>query len=204
MRQICVLFASLLLATALCLPASAATVQFVGSGSLTDGSHYIGPYQLNVDGRDVPAMCFDFQHTVSAGQTWEAQLLALTGLGGAYFTGVTDYQARYEEEAWLYSQLVGTSDAQARIGIQHAAWMLFTLAATEGGAGPWMAAAAAARAAGFPGLNLADYRVVVPLPDGPQVQGFLIAAPPAAVPEPSSFFLAGCGMLLVALFKRRR
>ncbi|MBI5280422.1 MAG: hypothetical protein HY858_01980 [Candidatus Solibacter usitatus] len=205
MRKLINTLAPLVMALAILSPVWAASVRFEGVSGVTDGTYSVSPYRIKVDGADFPALCYDFQHSVSGGQTWQANLLTLTDLSLAYFTGVAGYQEKYAEEMWLYSQLMTASDDAARVGIQHAAWLLFTPGAPSSGAAAWLAAAAAARLAGFPGVDLSTYRVVNSLPGAPQVQGFIIGGfPPASIPEPAPYVATGAGLVLLAVWKRRR
>ncbi|MBI5085480.1 MAG: PEP-CTERM sorting domain-containing protein [Acidobacteria bacterium] len=205
MRKYLFTLAPFILAVGMLSPARAASIRFEAVSGVTDGTYNIGPYRIQVDGVEFQAMCYDFQHSVSGGQTWQANLLTLTDLSLAYFTGVPGYQEKYAEEMWLYSQLLTANSATARVGIQHAAWLLFTPSAPSAGATAWLSAATAARLAGFPGIDLSTYRVVNSLPGAPLVQGFIIGGfPPASVPEPAPYVATGAGLVLLAVWKRRR
>lgn len=189
---------------ALFLPASAATVTFLGSDGLNDGAYVVGPYRLRINGIEYQAMCYDFDHHVSVNQTWQADLHEFSDLSAAYYGSTPGARSRYEMEAWLFSQIILASAPADRIAIQHAAWSLFSGKAPAQGAAAWLAAASANEAAGSPGLNLGTFRVVnSPAGANPQVQGFIVNGFPATpVPEPITLGLAGSA--LVALFLVRR
>lgn len=185
-------------------PVHAATVTYLGSDGLTDGSHYVGPYRLRIDGVDHLALCYDFAHTVFPNQTWQADLHEFGNLSQAYYASLPGAADQYQMEAWLFDQLLNTKSSADRIAIQHAAWSLFSSTAPNKGAAPWLAAAAASLAAGSPGLDLATFRVVNSVAGASsQVQGFLVSGYPGSpVPEPVTMGLAGAALAAFFLLRR--
>jgi hypothetical protein len=195
----------LILATAGWAPA--ATVQFGGlTDGLNDGSHYISPFRLTIDGKAYLAMCYDLTHTVVPGDLWQANLLTARQLDRAYFAGEADAEGRYLQVIWLYAELMKTASASDRAGIQHAAWGLFASSAPTAGAGAWTAAAGAARLAGFPGIDFSTFRVVNSIPGGPVKQGFIVGgfAAAAEVPEPGTWQCCGIALLAAGISRLRR
>ncbi|MBI4889576.1 MAG: hypothetical protein HY821_03055 [Acidobacteria bacterium] len=193
-----------LCATALILsPAHAATITFAGSDGVNDGSYSVGPYRLIINGTERLAMCYDFLHTVSPGQNWDAALYQMDNLSAAYYGTGTGALDKYRDAAWLLAQLLAATSAEDRIAIQHAAWSLFAPSAPSAGATSWLKAAEAAHNNGYPGIDFTDYRVVSSMPGDPQVQGFLVRGFAAvAVPEPESLMLVAAGLLILGLAGR--
>ena len=189
----------------LACPVQAATVTYLGADGLSDGAHLVGPYRLSIDGIEYTALCYDFDHYVSPGQTWQANLYLFSDLSSAYYASTPGAAAKYEDAAWLLDQILLTPEPADRIGIQHAVWSLFSSAAPTQGSAPWLSAAAAGRAAGNPGLDLGTFRVVNSLPGAnPQVQGFIVTGfPGSPVPEPATTALTCTALLAVGLARRR-
>ncbi len=79
----------------------------------------IGPYNLTLNGtQSLQLFCMNDQNFIQTGESWSVNVV-----NGATFAGsalnTTGFQ--YEEEAYIYSQLVG-SDAAT---VQHALWQIF-------------------------------------------------------------------------------
>lgn len=112
-------------------PAFAASVNvtLVSAGPANDGVDFVLPYQLDINGVQTDADCYDFFDMLQVGDEWLADELTLSqaaqsGIfsGAAYNHGTTAL-ANYEEVAWLSSQ--STLDNQAQIDLQHDLWNVF-------------------------------------------------------------------------------
>jgi len=185
------------------LPAHAAIIRFEGNDGVNDGQYSVGPYRLVIDGKAYLGMCYDFNHSVSLNQSWEADLLTYDDLSKAYFASQPDARDRYEEGAWLLTTLLASSAATDRIGIQHAAWSLFSNSAPKQGASIWTNGAHQAREQGLPGIDLGTIRIINTPQGSAPVQGFLVAGFEAApAPEPGTIGLIGCGLAGLGLLRR--
>ena len=178
-------------------PISRVTLLDAGAPPVYDGANYVGPYTIELNGRDVPALCIDFADDSSVGDEWDVYVNALDrSLAKAYHPLA---RVKYEEEAYLYSMSV-RPDAD-RIGIQHAAWAIFyqEYAADRDGAG-WMERAEANYGSVDPGRF--EILSGVQAQAGARKQEFLIGT---AVPEPRLLqLLVGLATIGLALLGRRR
>ncbi len=150
-------------------------------------------------------MCYDLRNNVSVGQVWQANLLTIDDLGGAYYFGQGDADGKYRKAGWYYSELMKVSDTASRIGIQNAAWLLFDSTAPTGGAAPWQAAALAASRNGYPSVDFTTLRFIESATGKARVQGLLVGGFPSSsseVPEPSTWIALAAGLGLVILSRR--
>jgi hypothetical protein len=121
------------------LQASAASIDIASPGNLsatqsyvTSGGVFIGPYTLDINGTTSLALCVDYEHWSEVGVPWESfqTPIAATGMNNTYV-----YQANaknpnvdaitfqiYEEEAFLYRQIVSNLLPGDRTAMQEAAW----------------------------------------------------------------------------------
>jgi hypothetical protein len=183
----------------------------VSVNGVNDGTDYAGPYTILIDGTRFQSMCYDLADMIYVGEVWQANLLALDNLSASYFSNQPGYVASYQKQAWLFTQLLGTSIAATMIDIQHAAWSTFDTSLFPGdtGAATWRQAAQNAYSSGFPGLDLRGFRVVE-APGQPRVQGLIvrgfsnvIVPNTGGTPEPRTDLLLGTGILLLAFVPRR-
>ena len=87
----------------------------------SDGSQYVGPYTLRIDGHDVPVLCIDYRDQTKPGEEWSAYVTNLQGdLRNTYHPNKL---IQYEEAAYLFTLI--TEPGADRVAIQHAAWALF-------------------------------------------------------------------------------
>ncbi len=101
-------------------PLTRVTLVDPGNPSMDDGSYYVGPYTLNVDGRNVAALCIDFSDDVQVGDHWTAYVSSLRGdLADTYHP---DEPLEYEEEAYIYTRII--QPEADRVDLQHAAWSI--------------------------------------------------------------------------------
>lgn len=108
---------SLSLFAAATLAASATiTIVDVGASPVSDGTYYVGLYDISVNGIVTPALCVDVQDNSYVGQQWIATITQ-----GSPTDSVIEL-----EEMWLFAEdkSLSPTDATDRINIQHAAWNL--------------------------------------------------------------------------------
>jgi hypothetical protein len=101
------------LATAL----QAATINCINAPTgVTDGSYYVLPYSLTIDGKSQTVTCFDFTNDVNGGDTFQASILSLSQASSSgFFTAA--YTATYERVALLSARTYNNTDQQ--VGLQH-------------------------------------------------------------------------------------
>ncbi len=106
--------------TLVAAPITRVTLIDAGRPLAYDGTHYVGPYTLEINGREMPVLCIDLQDESFLGEQWDADLTPIEAdLGGTYHP---DGLLAYEQEAYLYSLI--TQPGADRIDIQHAAWAI--------------------------------------------------------------------------------
>ena len=171
------------------------------------------PYTLGISGITGPidAMCDDYTHGGSIGESWQANI---TNLGSNNLT-LTRFGheeaalglAFYREAGWILLQTVVTpSSAYQDMNI--AVWHIFDSAVplTPGAQG-WLDAAMAEAALGYPGVPFNDVSIITPVdqydPNLNHPQEFLTIDPrlQSSTPEPGTLLLLGTG--LVGLWKRK-
>ncbi len=208
------LFLSTLFAASTTLAASAGPIQvtLVDAGSpaviapsvTIDGSTidnvYIGPYTLGINGQDVAAMCIDFNIVSVVGTTYSANVTTVGSSNLSNTYSPAEGQV-YEEEAYLFSQIVQAS--ANRTAIQEAAWDITAYDITNTSYSSQIADnsyidAALANYSHMSGL----YDVISDTTKGGEQE--FIVDPSAVTPEPSSFvLLLGPALLMGAEAVRR-
>ncbi len=188
---------SIFLLAAAALSATPVTTQIklVNAGSLLvdDGSYYVGPYTVSMNGQNYAALCVDFLHQSSVGDSWTAYVNTSSDYSKVYRL---DNPLLYAEEAYLYNLI--TKPNADRIDIQHAAWNI-----TD----PNYHINSAAQAfvqqaqANFASVNMAGFQVLSA--KDCNEQEFLVWNPSCAAPEPGSFAMLGGGLLVGIGFIRR-
>jgi hypothetical protein len=188
-------FSFLLAAGLLCASPITTTVKLVNAGNpaLGDGHYYVGPYTLLVNGQNIPALCVDFGHTSSIGDTWSAYLSQVGG--DISHTYHPTFGVQYEEEAYLYSLI--TQPGADRVDIQHAAWAITGGFTADAAAQTFVNLAVA----NYSTFNFSGYYIVSSVDSDHRKQEFLIHDPVA--PEPASFALIGLGLLGAFAVRRR-
>jgi hypothetical protein len=178
----------------------------VGNG-VSNGSYYVGPYMLSIDGGPgVASICVDPLHDSNPGDTWLANL---TQLGSDNLSNTYQPAAgtQYEEAAYLFSLI--TQPGADQIGLQEAIWQI--MAPTDPDSGIHTSATAAEFIGqaqneaqnNFAGFDPSQYMIVSAV-DSPLHQEFLTTN---TVPEPTTFSLLGLaciGLGIPTLRKKNR
>ena len=158
----------LALGAAFNIQAGIVQVQYVNAPTgANDGSDYVLPYLITVDGTATSAICYDTFDTISSGQTWYANELTLDqAAASGFFGAASDTYLKYEEVAWLSLQTYASAADQ--IDLQHNIWNVFGHAADgqpytiQQGAGSYSAALANAITDGFAGVDVSRVAFLVP------------------------------------------
>jgi len=202
--------AVLVLLTAMGLSANVATVTFDGPATgVNNGTDYVLPYDLTVDGQPVLADCYDFFDQISTGETWQANedTLAQADATGMFAGNLTGY-----EMVGVMSTMSAPTP-QSQIDLQEAMWNVFDPGAFVVTAG--MAADNATAAGEIAGFNFSVVRYLEPvLPPSGGVKADVAVAPPQPfvfdvpkklefTPEPWSAVLMGLGLVVVGVWRRR-
>lgn len=200
---------ALVLALAGTARAGTISVTLLSPGSVIshDGSVYVGPYQLLVNGADLNLVCDDYGDHIYTGETWTAKEVPFTqaGVSFALFGGATNADHLYLEAAYL-DTLFGKDPTSDYNDIHYALWGLFdpsALASSNYDAG----AAGFLELAQSQSLSFSEFKnweILVPTSGGPdRPQEFLVPGP-TGTPEPASMLLFGTGLLGAGFFLRRK
>jgi hypothetical protein len=188
------------------------SLELTGTGSLAIGRDAAYPYYMSIDGASSSTwmMCVSFDNDISPGESWAAQVQAITG-------------TKVEEAAWLFNDdnvSIAAGNYTEANDDQWAAWEIFSTNAQnatppDAGAAVQLAAAEYAVAMGTePTAFYKQFVIIIPewgWPGGDDVpQNFLAygdspIGPDAPAPEPNSLILLGSGLagLATALYRKR-
>lgn len=165
---------------------------------VTKKNVYIGPYTMSINGQSLPALCIDFIDDSDINDPWSAYVTPV-GSSNLSDTYHPTYGQEYEEEAYIYSQIVapGVTSAE-RTALQIAAWDLTAYGITNSsytnliGDSSYIDTALA----DYSMMNFTGYEIISDTVAGCE-QEFIVKT---AAPEPGSLFLLGSGLLLAAGF----
>ena len=186
MKNVKLLLSLLKMFLFLCIPLRAdtiGTVYFNGDYAFANNGYGIPPYGGTLDGIAEDFYCVDFAHDISAGGSWKAYIAPVSG-------------TTLEEEAWLATQMLGTTSQTQQAEYQWAIWSL------SGGTDPYgqsnaNALIAEAQSAINGGYTGAGWEVLTPVNWGTQPgQQFVVQTPEGPAVELLLFGLLGVGWLV--------
>jgi hypothetical protein len=162
------------------------TVQFTGPSTGTNnGSSYVGPYNLVVDGTSIEGTCITYDIEIVDGETWSATIDSLSDFS------LSD-QTLYLEAEYLNLQFPFSTDW---VGIHQAIWDIFEPGTfTDQDTTSWLNLAET----NYSSVNPNSFSVLVPVPVS-AAQTFLIPTPET---NSLSMFFGG-SLILLGLGKLR-
>jgi len=192
----------------------AATIQFVGVPTgVNDGSYYVTPYQITIDGSTQDVTCYDFLDDVNYGDTWQANILDLADAANSGFFAHGSL-ATYERIAWLSAQTY--TDSAEEIGLQYAIWDVFgSTNLTSPDTLIFEQEADAAAAENYAGFNFSGFEFIQEIGAVAGASGtkqafvyqttvstaIALLSPSSPIPEPETVTLFVMGVLLLMLGK---
>jgi hypothetical protein len=191
--------------------AGTVSVTLLGADTgVNNGTDFVLPYQLSIDGITTDAACYDIFDSVYPGQTWTANVWTpgqAATLG--QFRSASNAVAGYDEIAFLSQQTTGS--AQDQIDLQEDIWNVFggSVYPVTTGMQDYLDLLNAPAYADF------DFNSVAFLEDVNQSEGreqaFVIASSSPGLrnnidpaPEPGTIVMLAAGIVLGALWMLRR
>jgi hypothetical protein len=163
-------------------------VQFINAGSgVNDGTAYVGPYTLRVDGVETPGTCVSWDLRVAPPWEWTADVYLATDFPALL---AEDYMAAW----WLDLQFAVHQDGATTVAIHHGIWDLFGADYSDG----WQWAALAR--VNYQLVDPNTFRVLVPVREE-YTQTFMVPVE-SGVPEPVTWMLVGIGLVLAGMARR--
>jgi hypothetical protein len=192
------------------------TLQNVGPNQV-DG-YYAYPYKFSANNPSGPAtislMCVSFDNEIYVGETWTADVYALTDPG---FIPAVDASGEnggtlqeYEEAAWLFNDAQATAfsnNPTQSESDQSAVWYLFQPGTGDSSGNNGQLTFAQNYVLGNPNSSLYSQFVVYVPVSGSQSEGELpqtFIGDPPPTPEPSRLLLLGTGLLGLAVVVFRK
>ena len=167
--------------------AQANTIQFVDNGSgVSNGSVYVGPYDLLNDGQAIKGTCFTDDLQVAPPYIWDASVYRVTDFS-------EPERKKLLEAEWLNQQFAVNTDWE---GIHEGIWDIFGASYASANALLWKPRAEA----NYGTVSWDSFYVLVPSP-ARLTQSFLVET---AAPEAASGGLTAIGYLFVILAIIRR
>ena len=198
MRILNVLFMCFVLVVA--AGATPLLVVFNDGGNITNGSQYVGPYDLTLNGNAITAVCVSLNQEVYPGETWQVNA-----------DTVADFsqpdQNKYLQAEWLRQQFPLFANDTA--GIQQAGWDIFMNPGdpgyfTDSNTLHWLSLAQS----NYNSVDPLSFSILVPITDSqiPQSAGqpqTFITNRVAETPESGTLVEAGTGIILAVLCWRK-
>jgi hypothetical protein len=191
---------------ALSAAASTVSVTYLGADTgVNNGTDFVLPYQLSIDGVTTDATCYDILDGVILNQTWTANVWTTAQAATlGQFSSESNAAAGYDEIAFLSQQ--ATSSPQDQVDLQEDIWNVFDpnqFSVTTGMQNYLNLLNTAAYTTNF------DFSSVEFLEDADQdaghAQAFVVSASSpglnsnADAPEPGTMTLLAGGLLLISL-----
>ena len=180
------------------------------------GGEYVGPISANLDGKTLAGgiTCIDFNSITYipnyVGFAVTVETLSPVSLASAKFLQADTTQLlKYEQAAWLNTQIQLTKDAGQIGAIQFAMWELFAgnaagrlSANQQNDVNAWLAKADSIDPTQY---DFSSIKIFTPT-DSLHNQEFITGSvsPAAPVPEPSTSALLGIGLLGIAIYSKRK
>ncbi len=185
--------------------AETVSVTFLGADTgVSNGTDFVLPYQLLIDGITTDATCYDILDGVSSGQSWIANVWTTPeAILYGQFSGEPNATEGYDEIAFLSQQT--TNSAQDQIDLQEDIWNVF--GGNQFTATPGMLTYLAL--INTPAYSNFNFSSVMFLEDAnqeiPRAQAFVVSSSTPGLtttvptPEPGTMALLAGGLLLVSL-----
>jgi len=191
-------------------------MDLTSAGSNVLGGVYVGPYTATINGVSMQVVCDDFADESYIGETWTATVNSLGTLTGTKWGSQGQATQGYDEMAWLFTQMMSTTNTQTIADIQYAIWAVFYPSALNALSGSNLANAewwlSQAGQQTFYAGEFSNIVLYTPNTSDPiSCNGQSCADTPpqefmayVSTAEPSTVVMLGLGMLCLGLLFRRR